>query len=151
MTRRRRARPAEWAAVYLMMARAGASDGEVAQEIGVCSRTLIRWRQADAALDAAIREAWRTSFEAKRVPHGTPSRYASGGCRCDACRRANTERLRERRHRRYTSGIPSHVEHGQNGTYSNWGCRCRPCATAHYAYNKPYLDAYKKRLREAAS
>ena len=43
---------------------------------------------------AAIMEA-----RALRQAHGTPRRYGMG-CRCDECRKANTDRCREYRHKR---------------------------------------------------
>jgi hypothetical protein len=55
-------------------------------------------------------------------PHGTVKSYAKG-CRCDDCRRANTER-----HKALKGKEPP--SHGRSG-YSNYGCRCDICRAAH--------------------
>lgn len=66
------------------------------------------------------------------VEHGTRSAYNNTGCRCLACREANSayhrryrERLNERRRRH-----PRLVPHGTASAYFNHGCRCDRCVDA---------------------
>lgn len=66
--------------------------------------------------------------------HGTTTRYTSGGCRCDECRRAMTAAVMRWRQKHRLNGVPESVPHGTNSTYSNYGCRCEACRRAHTAY-----------------
>lgn len=61
--------------------------------------------------------------------HGLAGTYRSG-CRCDECRKANTERCRISREQRARRTPPLEA-HGKAATYSNWACRCDPCKAAH--------------------
>lgn len=73
--------------------------------------------------------------------HGTSNGYRNLGCRCEACKAANTEdqrRLREERRAR-AEDIP----HGTMSGYSNWGCRCEECSEV----RREYTDTYKYRRR----
>lgn len=58
------------------------------------------------------------------------------GCRCDVCRRANTEKCAEKRRRRAAAveAGSDRVPHGIGG-YVNWGCRCDVCSAAGSAAN----------------
>ena len=62
--------------------------------------------------------------------HGTYSKYTNEKCRCDECRKVNSNRVAKRRAERVKitreKGVPPGVEHNQN-TYMNWGCRCEVC------------------------
>jgi hypothetical protein len=67
-----------------------------------------------------------------RIPHGTAGGYSNWGCRCAACRAANTEsqrRFRARLRERVTAGLAV-VRHGEYSTYTNWACRCDKCRCA---------------------
>jgi hypothetical protein len=101
-------------------------------------------------LNAAILTARAEYFETHRVPHGTVSRYSSGGCRCGACCAASTavHAARCRSHRGVP--VPDHIQHGTASTYGYWNCRCRPCTDANTVHNRPYQAAYLAR-RKAAS
>ena len=61
--------------------------------------------------------------------HGTSSRY-DAGCRCVACRAANTARYHEKTELRHHALANAEVSHGSASTYRNWGCRCEPCHQA---------------------
>jgi hypothetical protein len=61
--------------------------------------------------------------------HGTSRRY-DAGCRCAACRAANTVRHREIRERRRRALATATVTHGSASTYRNGGCRCEACHEA---------------------
>ncbi len=61
--------------------------------------------------------------------HGTSSRY-DAGCRCAACRAANTARYHESTELRRRALAGAAVTHGSASTYRNWGCRCEPCHQA---------------------
>lgn len=54
------------------------------------------------------------------------------GCRCDACRAANTARAVRAKAARVARQIPDDVEHGA-ACYSGWGCRCDVCRAANAA------------------
>jgi hypothetical protein len=56
--------------------------------------------------------------------HGTQRRY-SAGCRCAACRAANTARYHERSESRHHALASAAVTHGSASLYRNWGCRLR--------------------------
>jgi len=60
---------------------------------------------------------------------GTSSRY-DAGCRCAACRAANTARYHESTELRRRALARAAVPHGSASTYRNWGCRCEPCHQA---------------------
>jgi hypothetical protein len=78
--------------------------------------------------------------------HGTRRAYNIRGCRCDACREANT-----RHHwfaRQASKGqVPNTAPHGTANCYRNHACRCGPCRQAQTAA----IRAYRDRKREAAS
>jgi len=61
--------------------------------------------------------------------HGASSRY-DAGCRCAACRAANTARYHESTELRRRALASATVTHGSASTYRNWGCRCEPCHQA---------------------
>jgi hypothetical protein len=63
--------------------------------------------------------------------HGTDNGYRNLGCRCQPCRDAHAEWMREARPRygaRLTADDP---RHGRSNTYLNQGCRCAACCNAH--------------------
>lgn len=73
--------------------------------------------------------------------HGTYTMYQNHGCRCDACRQANTDYIRERNHRvgrnrprdlvfaeRHAAAL-ARDNHGTESRY-RLGCRCDECRTA---------------------
>lgn len=66
-------------------------------------------------------------------PHGTPSQYNMGGCRCDVCRKAwNAYTLPYQEAYRRRKGMkPQKIGRtcGLIGTY-NKGCRCDDCRRA---------------------
>lgn len=62
--------------------------------------------------------------------HGHPAKYAQG-CRCDACRAANTARCA--RGRADSAADPTRADragHGKASTYANHRCRCGACKAA---------------------
>lgn len=64
--------------------------------------------------------------------HGTPGAY-NLGCRCVACRQANSDRCKGRpstRQRNRARGLTVPPEHGLNG-YENYDCRCLVCCAAY--------------------
>jgi hypothetical protein len=72
------------------LAALGRSDKEIAAEIGVSWRTVLRDRVADG-----IPSTWKP--EPVVQPHGTDARY-SAGCRCTECRAAHAVRHRANNH-----------------------------------------------------
>ena len=89
----------------------------------------------------------------KQYEHGTLASYCHGACRCDECRRANTDYHRELRKRlRARIGTPwAQVPHGTAGGYANHGCRCRPCSDAHREAMVRSYDRRKAAKRPKAS
>lgn len=80
------------------------------------------------------------------VTHGTESGYIYWDCRCEACRDARNQRVRERR--AYVTPPP--VPEGKHGTitaYSHYRCRCRACRGVWAAY----LRAYRARRKGATA
>ena len=85
--------------------------------------------------------------------HGTASRYLAG-CRCAACRAANTARYHENTELRRRALASAAVIHGSASTYRNWGCRCEPCheaALARAALARAARRARRKTQALAAS
>ena len=71
---------------------AGLSDPQIADLVGVSSRTVLRWRK-----QAGLPSRWTPTPPA----HGTEARYRRG-CRCRPCTAANTaSAARYRRSRAY--------------------------------------------------
>lgn len=66
------------------------------------------------------------------IQHGKYSTYQNHSCRCDECKAAWREYIRDVRARRIARGIPESVVHNAN-TYNNWGCRCQVCRDDHNA------------------
>lgn len=69
---------------------AGLSDAEIGDRLGVCARTVLRWRH-----EAGLRSMWTSPLG----PHGSLRRYRQG-CACAACRGANAAAERQRYRRR---------------------------------------------------
>lgn len=77
------------------------------------------------------------------------------GCRCDHCRAAKAEYVRDRRHRgrqiaaRFTDSSGRHlargITHGTASGYVENGCRCRPCTSAVSAKRRTELHRQKAR------
>ncbi len=67
--------------------------------------------------------------------HGTYSRYANYGCRCDACRIYQNQRVRASRAKRLAEG---RINHGGAG----WddGCRCTVCTKHHRDRYRTYYQ-----------
>ena len=68
--------------------------------------------------------------------HDEPSRgcYTTHKCRCEECREAATEYMRE-----WKNGSKREPpEHGTYSGYTNWDCRCDDCKEANAAYMKAY-------------
>lgn len=65
--------------------------------------------------------------------HGTFRGYVFFGCRCDRCRKANSDISRARRERRRAAKVPEHL-HGTYTGYVNWSCRCDRCKEANNVY-----------------
>ena len=82
--------------------------------------------------------------------HGTSSRYGAG-CRCAACRAANTTRHREIRERRRRALATATVTHGSVSLYRNWGCRCEACHQAMLAQAAVQRAARRARRHTQAS
>jgi hypothetical protein len=81
--------------------------------------------------------------------HGTPSRY-DAGCRCAACRAANTARYHESTELRRRALGSATVPHGSASTYRNWGCRCEPCHQAALARGALARAARRARRQQQA-
>lgn len=79
---------------------------------------------------------------AKPLEHGTQHGYAKHGCRCGACKTANTRRRKELNDQR--PGIPKHL-HGRPSTYFYMACRCLKCCLAACEYRKRYTLCLKCR------
>lgn len=87
-------------------------------------------------------------------PCGTAATY-NRGCRCEACRAANTERHRDYMQRRQVGGLKPvrEAEHGRGlYLYVAHGCRCEPCRkaksqsdTEYRASHRAELAAYRRR------
>lgn len=115
----------------------GLNQLQAAREMGISSRTIIRWLDHD---EEAHREFERTR-PVPEVIHGTASAYRRHGCRCDLCKAAQTETHRDWKDR--VAGKPP--THGLNG-YTNYRCRCEVCKEAGSVANKAY-----RQLRLSAS
>jgi hypothetical protein len=76
---------------------------------------------------------WPTVVDvADEFEHGVVGSYTNHRCRCEACRRANSEYQAQRKAGRQAQLMadPSLAQHGVATTYSNWGCRCDTCTQA---------------------
>ena len=69
--------------------------------------------------------------------HGAIRGYTDFGCRCDACREANTESCRQALTKRLARPVPDRV-HGTINGYFSYRCRCEDCrqAARHYRKNR---------------
>lgn len=91
---------------------------------GWCSGHYDRWRLGRPLGEGpALREP---------PTHGLASTYSNLRCRCEDCRRANSDRMQQQRRerRRYPS---DQIPHGRGG-YSNYDCRCKTCKEANAAF-----------------
>jgi len=78
------------------------------------------------------------------MKHGA-SAYRNGRCRCDECRAAHRDRVKEEikiRHQKMVDG-EIEVEHGTISTYRNYACRCDECSAAQSAANRSYHERIK--------
>lgn len=82
----------------------------------------------------------------KPITHGR-SGYVRG-CRCDTCRAANAEQMRNqiRKNRRERREPP---QHGTHQSYGYYGCRCDECRQAHTDYYREYQRTYSQTVRKA--
>lgn len=77
--------------------------------------------------------------------HGHPNTYKRG-CRCNACRKANTDYQRTANARRRANpALADTAGHGRASTYINYGCRCALCREANRQRRRAWLDARKER------
>lgn len=116
--------PANRLRAYAMFDR-GFGQEEVARQMGISSRTVLRWLNTDP--DARL-------YYANTRPgptHGLPGTY-SAGCRCRLCREAN--RLAHVRFRLKHRGKPP--VHGTESAYTNYKCRCDLCRAAGSRHNR---------------
>lgn len=78
----------------LALVKAGRTNAEIARQLGVCTRTLDRWRAADPDLSEAIKAARAGTFWHTPAPCGTTAAYQRHLRRHEptdaACRLANT-------------------------------------------------------------
>lgn len=81
----------------------------------------------------------------KPVTHGTYSGYAHYGCRCENCKSAFREYVRQARRRRSEKEPP---RHGTVSGYTNYLCRCELCANAWRERSREYGAMYRQRHRE---
>lgn len=64
--------------------------------------------------------------------HGKATSYTNYGCRCDACREAQTKDMAQHRTRMRAAGLPEgDPRHGTSNGYANYGCRCETCRAGH--------------------
>ena len=64
--------------------------------------------------------------------HGSTDGYSNHKCRCQPCRDAWADYIRDLRRvrrQRFERGQVT-VTHGKRSTYQNWGCRCGECSAA---------------------
>lgn len=62
--------------------------------------------------------------------------YSNYGCRCDVCRKSESERRARLKAKRITrTAIPPEL-HGRYTTYNNWLCRCELCRQAWADYRR---------------
>lgn len=73
--------------------------------------------------------------------HGTYRTYINYACRCQPCKAANAQYMRDWRD---VPGPPP--QHGLSG-YSNWRCRCEICTGAKAEYNRQYQRARRVKAR----
>lgn len=96
-------------------------------------------RRRKAALSQRKRVA--RGYLAPDDPRHGQNGYINFGCRCDTCRRGNTEGCKKARYKRWKKGLPEgDPRHGRLTSYPNWGCTCEKC-----------LNAVNKRLWELRS
>jgi len=75
--------------------------------------------------------AGRRGKRMKQLRHGTMYAYAAYGCRCDACRRANTQSAAKYRAAKRALPLDENVQHGTTNGYDLRRCRCEKCREAH--------------------
>lgn len=80
--------------------------------------------------------------------HGYSS-YINFGCRCEVCRKGNSEFNLGARARRAQRGVPDD-KHGTLSGYLNYACRCDECKSARATYQRA-LYARKTVHREVAA
>lgn len=78
------------------------------------------------------------------LKHGYYSTYTNYGCRCDACKAARAEHMRDYRARLQATTQPSEIPHGAETAYVDYGCRCAVCRAANAAARRKYRA--RKRL-----
>lgn len=94
----------------------------------------------------------RLSEGTPAIRHGTRNGYTENKCRCDECKKWNTDRCKDYRERK-KQGIllqrpkGSGPEHGTSSAYSHHGCRCSICVEAHNARNRAEYQRNKESHR----
>lgn len=82
---------------------------------------------------------WRASRDGKGpIKHGTLYAYNHHKCRCEACRAASTQAMRDRRARNQAE--PKPLKHGLLNTYAYHKCRCDLCKAAAAEYRRNYRN-----------
>lgn len=74
------------------------------------------------------------------TPHGTLTGYRTYLCRCDKCRKAHREHVRQWRESKRGTEPP---RHGTMNGYTNYGCRCEECCEASRANSQLRRDVAK--------
>ena len=84
-----------------------------------------------------------TSHDQHNSPHGMLGSYTTKRCRCDVCRAASADYVRNvralrREARELINGrltaVDHRVKHGTHAGYNNWCCRCVECTRAGTEY-----------------
>ncbi len=99
--------------------------------------------------DAGAPPGWTLRRRAVRqIRHGTKDGYGNRGCRCDLCKRANTEAHREWAHRTghsrpWEDEMRRRADLRRHGTPAryNKGCRCPICKPVGAARQRAYRKA----------
>lgn len=91
---------------------------------------------------------WRILNDPAHEYHGTTNAYNNHGCRCEACKAANTEANAEAKARRFSEPTPDHVHGSENG-YGNYGCRCDACTAAWSLASNGRARKRRARIKDA--
>lgn len=78
-------------------------------------------------LPTALDEPW----------HGTPNGYQNYRCRCEPCKKSNSDYRKKRLQQSVTGNEPWH---GTMSGYGYWGCRCKRCKKIASAYREKRLE-----------
>ena len=112
-------------------------------------REFKRDQRRKARLEAKRRNQEALAAGTANVTHGNVSTYIHYGCRCDLCRRANTDRtLEANEYRAVKRLLGAELSHGKPSTYANHGCRCDECRKAWSEACKDYYQRRKARTNK---